>query len=146
MRLYNDEIEADFQEFYNIDLWSLIWSGGIQRAARLFTQLPQKSRYVRKIEPLAAWEWSDLYLMQIAFSIRQLVWSKTKDAQKKVPTGQPQLVAPDFIHKAIKEANKKNEKAKRKAHTPDARVFNSTEELDAYLARPRKSVSEKPDQ
>lgn len=84
--------------------------------------------------------------MQIAFSIRQLVWSKTKDAQKKVPTGQPQLVAPDFIHKAIREAEKKKQTAGKHAHTPDARIFNSTEELDAYLRRPRKSVSENPQQ
>ncbi len=146
MRIYADEIEADFQQFYSLDMWGLIRSGGIQRAARLFTQLPQQARYVKKIEPIASWDWSELYLMQIAFSIRQLVWSKTKGAQKKVPTGQPELVAPDFIHKAIKEAEKKRKAAGKKAHTPDARVFNTSEELDAYLRRPRKSVSEKPKQ
>lgn len=125
-------------------MWGMIDSGarGFVRAARLFLQLPSRSRYVKKIEPLAGWEWSDMYLMQIAFSIRQLVWSKTKEAQKKVPTGQPQLVAPDFIHKAIKEAEKKRGDGKKRPHSPDARVFNTTEELDAYLARPRKSVSE----
>ena len=116
------------------------------RAARLFHHLPQESRFIRKVEPLAGWSWQDMYLMQISFGIRQLVWSKTKDAAKKVPTGQPQLVAPDFILKAIKEAERKKNAAGKKAHTPDARVFNTTEELDAYLARPRKSVSEKPDQ
>lgn len=93
---------------------------------------------------MAAWDWSDLYLMQTSFSLRQLVWSKTKEAAKKVPTGQPQLIAPDFIHKAIKESEKKKQAgAGKRAHTPDARVFNTTEELDEYLRRPRKSVSEK---
>ena len=98
---------------------------------------------MRKIEPLAGWNWQEMYLMQISFGIRQLVWSKTKDAAKKVPTGQPQLIAPDFILKAIKEAEKNKQSAGKHAHTPDARVFNTTEELDAYLRRPRKSVSEK---
>lgn len=92
---------------------------------------------------MAAWEWSDLYLMQTAFSLRQLVWSKSKEAQKKVPTGQPQLIAPDFIHEAIKEAEKKRNRVGKRAHTPDARTFSSTEELDEYLRRPRKSVNEK---
>lgn len=113
------------------------------RAARLFLQLPKDSRYVRKEEPLAGWEWSDLYLMQMSFSLRQLVWSKTKEAQKKVPTGQPDLIAPDFIHKAIKEAEKKRKGVGKRAHTPDARTFDTTEELDAYLRRPRKSVTPK---
>lgn len=123
-------------------MWGLIWSGarGFVRASRLFLQLPKEARYVRKVEPMAGWDWSDMYLMQMAFSLRQLVWSKTKEAQKKVPTGQPELIAPVFIHKAIKEAEKKRNKGKR-PHTPDARTFNSTEELDAYLKKPRKSVS-----
>lgn len=99
---------------------------------------------MKKVEPLAGWSWQDMYLMQISFGIRQLVWSKTKDAAKKVPTGQPELIAPDFILKAIKEAEKKKKGAGKKAHTPDARIFNTTEELDAYLRRPRKPVTEKP--
>jgi hypothetical protein len=122
-------------------MWELIGSGGIIRAARLFLQLPKESRYVNKIEPLAGWSWSEMFLMQTAFSLRQLVWSKTKDAQKKVPTGQPTLTAPEFIHRAIREAERKRGKLGSKPHTPNARVFNSTEELDAYLRKPRKSVS-----
>lgn len=121
----------------------MIWSGGFVRAARLFLQLPKESRYMRKLEPLAGWEWSDMYLMQMSFSLRQLVWSKTKEASKKVPTGAPELVAPDFIHRAIKEAEKKQKKLGTRAHTPDTRSFSTTEELDAYLRRPRKSVSPK---
>lgn len=113
------------------------------RAARLFLQLPQQSRYVRKIEPLAGWDWRDLYLMQISHSLRQLVWSNSKEAAKKVPTGQPELIAPDFVLKAIKEADKKRGQLGKRAHTPDARVFNSTEELDAYLKKPRISVKKK---
>lgn len=87
---------------------------------------------------MAAWDWTEMYLMQTAFSLRQLVWSKTKDAQKKIPKNAPQLVAPDFIHKAIKEAEKKRKTGK-KAHTPNARTFASTAELDAYLKKPRKA-------
>lgn len=113
------------------------------RVARLFHHLPQESRFVKKVEPLAGWDWSNLYLMQMSYSLRQLVWSKTKEAAKKVPTGAPELVAPDFIHRAIKEAEKKQKGAGKRAHTPDARIFNTTEELDAYLRRPRKSVTPK---
>lgn len=94
------------------------------------------------MEPMAGWSWKDMYLMQASYSLRQLVWSKTKEAQKKIPTGEPQIIAPDFILKAIKEAEEKRGKLGKKQHTPDARSFATTEELDAYLKKPRKRVDE----
>lgn len=91
---------------------------------------------------MAKWGWQELYLMQIAFGIRQLVWGKSKDAQKTVPKERPELIAPDFILKAIAEADKKRGAVGKHQHTPNARLFKTTEELDAYLKKPRKEVTQ----
>lgn len=129
-------MEADFQQFYNLDMWSLVNSGGLKRAARLLWQLPKESRFLNAIDPMAAWDWSDLFLMQMNQSLRQLVWSKTKDAQ--VPKNAPELVAPQFILNAIREAEKKKDQAKTRQLTPDARIM-TIDELDAYLKKPRRN-------
>jgi len=83
--------------------------------------------------------------MSQAHSLRQLVWSKTKDAAKKNPKNAPEMIGPDYILKAMKQAEKMADRGGRLGthkHTPDARIFDTTEELDAYLAKPRKSTSD----
>lgn len=135
-----DEIEADFQQYYQIDVHEMIRSGGFSRASRLLFQLPPDSRFVHKHNPMASWSWSDMFNMMIAHSLRQLVWAKTKDAQKKVPTGQPQLIGPEYVLKSIREANKRREQEGKRQLTPNARVFKTAEELDEYLKRPRKAT------
>lgn len=78
-------------------------------------------------------------------SLRQLVWSKTKDAQKKTPKNAPEMIGPQYILDAMKQAEKMADRGGRlgtRKHTPDARTFKSTDELDAYLKKPRKSVSD----
>lgn len=147
MRLYRDELEADFQEYYQTDLTILLQQGwhAYKRAARLALQLPRKSRYLTKVDPSLAWDWSDLFAMVQTHSLRQLVWTKTKDAQKKTPKNQPEMIGPQYILDAMKQAEKMADRGGRlgtRKHTPDAQIFNTTEELDAYLAKPRKSTSD----
>lgn len=131
-------MEADFQQFYNLDMWSLVYSGGFKRAARLLWQLPKESRFINALDPAASWGWNDLFLMQMNQSLRWLVWAKTKDAQSKVPKSVPELVAPDFILNAIREAEKKRDQAKERKLTPNARIM-TIDELDEYLKKPRRS-------
>lgn len=129
-----------------MDLLALIasWSG-FKRAARLAVQLPRDSRYIMKIDPSIAWNWSDLFQMMTTHSLRQLVWSKTKDAQKKNPVNAPEMIGPKYILDAMKQAEKMANRAGRVGshkHTPDAKIFKSSAELDAYLKKPRKSTTE----
>jgi len=145
LRKYRDELEADFQQYYNINLADAIINDDFSRLARLAIQLPHNSRYIMKIDPTLAWGWSDLFAMIQAHSLRQLVWTKTKDATKKTPKNAPEMIGPQYILDAMKKAEKMADRGGRlgsRQHTPDARVFNTSAELDAYLKKPRKSVSD----
>lgn len=73
-------------------------------------------------------------------SLRQLVWTKTKDAHKKVPKNAPEMIGPDYILALWKHAEKAKDRVGSRQHIPNARVFDTTEELDAYLKRPRKAA------
>lgn len=73
-------------------------------------------------------------------SLRQLVWTKTKDAHKKVPKNAPEIIGPDYVLALWKHAEKSKDRVGSRKHTPNARVFDTTEELDAYLRRPRKAA------
>lgn len=131
-----------------MDLLAELSAGGFsafKRLSRLALQLPRTSRYITKIDPTIAWGWPELFAMIQTHSLRQLVWSKTKDAAKKVPKNPPQMIGPQYILDAMKQAEKMAERGGRLGkhkHTPDARVFATTEELDAYLKKPRKSTTE----
>lgn len=119
----------------------MIDSGGIRRAARLMVQLPRTARFIAKMDPSLSWDWKDVYLMMMTQSLRQLVWSKTKDAHKKVPTGQPELIGPDYILAQLLHNEKSKDRVGTHKWTPNARTFDTPEELDAYLRKPRKSSS-----
>lgn len=103
--------------------------------------LPRDSRYVSKIDPSLAWDWRDFYAMLQTQSLRQLVWSKTKDAHKKTPKNAPEMIAPEYILAQLKHAEKSKGRVGSRKWTPDARIFNTSAELDAYLKKPRKSTS-----
>lgn len=78
------------------------------------------------------------YLMQINHSLRQLVWSKTKDAQKKNPINPPQIIAPAYVLKAMKQAEKTKKGGKN--ILGQSRAMDR-QALDDYLKKPRKSIS-----
>lgn len=128
-----------------MDLLASIEAGGFKRASRLVLQLPRTSRFITKIDPSLAWDWPDLFQMMQTHSLRQLVWSKTKDAQKKTPKNAPEMIGPQYILDAMKQAEKMADRGGRlgtRKHTPNARIFQTTEELDAYLKKPRKAITE----
>jgi hypothetical protein len=141
LRSYRDELEADFQQYYNLDLIDMMESPrGMFRAARLAFQMPKESRYVSKLDPSIQWSWQDSYLMFMSYSLRQLVWVKSKDSQRKPPRNAPELMGPQFILKAMKDAEKNTKQLGSRKHIPDAQTMTS-DELDRILKKPRKSVS-----
>lgn len=131
-----------------MDLLASLEAGGFaafKRVARLALQLPRTSRYITKIDPSIAWGWPELFAMIQSHSLRQLVWSKTKDASRKHPKNAPEMIGPQYILDAMKKAEKMADMAGRVGkhkHTPNARIFQTTEELDAYLKKPRKAAAE----
>lgn len=108
-------IEADFQQFYKLDVRSLKF----QRYARLLTNLPAESRFFRKQIESKDWDWdkevqSRILLMLDTISCQLANMTKKKGAKPAKPGEQFQ---PDYV----KEAKKKFKLQKRE---------NNREELD----------------
>ena len=104
-------IEADFQQYYNLDISTL----GFRRYARLLLQLPMQARFMQKYSPFKDWNWDREVQTQILHSIDALATMYANSHRKKgsVPLKTPPLIQPDYVEKAKKEAkNKKREDLK----------------------------------
>lgn len=82
MRLRPDELRADFQQFYslNIDLMGEEYTHA--HAAALLSQLPRESRLLRAERPELEWGYTEALLASIEYSLRVLCWRQTKDGQR----------------------------------------------------------------
>lgn len=103
-------IEADFQQYYNIDVASL----GFQRYARLLANLPLESRFVQKYSPFKDWNWDkevQSRILQILEIISCNIINMHRKKGKK-PLKPGEQFQPDYVKKA--KADTKNE-AKRAA-------------------------------
>lgn len=119
-----DELEADFQQYYNLDISTIKNS----RASRLMFQLPHNSRTFKKINPASEWGWKELYLAKAVDGINTLIWMNSKDAKNK--SKRPKTVIPDSIMKEFKKANSNNSATSQNNMT--------VEDMKAYLNRPRR--------
>lgn len=99
-RDYPDQLEADFQQYYHLDIATVPRA----RAARLLFQLPAESRVFRSIRPELNWGWQETLLNKIWYDMELLVWSKTEDATKKHPQYKPLPFVPSFLKLNAKDA------------------------------------------
>lgn len=118
---YPDELRADFQQFYSLNLEGMGRTYTTFHAASLLTQLPEGSRVARALDPDAAWTMDRQLLAVIANDLNWLVWSQTKDGQKG--RRKPKPIGP----KGEQKAKDKGRKLKGMSMTSD--------ELLAELAR-----------
>lgn len=65
MSRYPDELEADLQEFFGIDIESMGCAHSVPHVAVCASNLPRSSRVSRMLDPAAAWSETD-YLTAIA--------------------------------------------------------------------------------
>lgn len=88
---YRDELEADFQQFYGLDLGGMGSSFTISHAAVLAAQLPRESRCLIKINPDLEWsnEMSALARIDYEFQILLNAMSGKKGGQKPKPIQTP---------------------------------------------------------
>lgn len=100
---HRDELEADFQQFYNLDLSRMGTDFTVAHAAVLASQLPRGSRALRALNPDL--EWSDEmgvlvridYLLQIL--LHALGGKKGGDKPKPLETPSERLKKQDkFAH------------------------------------------------
>lgn len=87
-----DELRADFQQYYGLSLDYLGEDYSLRHAAVLATQLPRECRLYAALDNRASWGLSEYQLADIANSLRWLVWAQSKDGQKN--RNKPQMMKP----------------------------------------------------
>lgn len=79
---YPDELRADFQQTYGLNIDGMGEDYSFAHAAVLMSQLPSDSRLARKLDPDSEWSQDTFFLAAIEYDLRVLAWQNTKDAQK----------------------------------------------------------------
>ena len=98
-------IEADFQQFYNLDISTL----GFRRYARLLLNLPADSRYIQKVSPFGNWNWDREVQSQILHILDILAVQYANAHRKKgsVALKIPEQIQPDYVKQAKNDAKNK---------------------------------------
>lgn len=112
---YPEELLADFQQYYGLDLWSMDLDGyptpsAIARAAILTAQLPRDSRVMRRVSPVGQHGTEAMLLRQIELDIRSL--AGTKDGSDPQPI---LLEGEEEAHERAVEAEEANAEAMARA-------------------------------
>lgn len=79
----HDELEADFRQYYGLDLGEINISFSLRHAAVLASQLPRDSRALSAAHPDFIWSDEMYMLSRIEHLCRVLLWTKSKDAEHK---------------------------------------------------------------
>ena len=101
-----DELEADFAQFYGLDLGRMGVDYTISHAAVLASQLPPHARCFIKQNPDLAWSDERALLERIDYHLRHLTWMLSKDAQQNINKPEPPETPAQVASRAerIKEA------------------------------------------
>lgn len=112
-------VEADFQQFYNINLLDyynqhLINGTGFLRYGRLFSNLPTHSRILSKLEPVNSWTIENETLSRILHQLQALNTAYYNTHRKKGAKAEktPPQYEPDYITTAKKEYKEQQEEQK----------------------------------
>ncbi len=93
---HGDELLADFQQTYHIDLWRADWdhasAGWVAHMAALASQLPRDSRLVKAMSPAAANSPELHMLRRMELNQRLWHWAHTKGAESGANEPQPILL------------------------------------------------------
>ena len=122
---HEDELRADLQQFYGIDLDAAM-SGGHSpiHIAALFVQLPQDSRIARAIDPDNRWTLTDVLLATIANALHGLIWGLGDERRRG---RRPEPIGPTWMTKG-------------RMRSLPARVL-PVSELMRELAKPRRTAT-----
>lgn len=101
---YPDELRADFQQVYGLNLDGMGKDYTFAHAAVLLSQLPSDSRVSKATNPDNEWSEQTYLLNAIEYDLRVLIWQKTKDGQHNRNQPKP--------HETPGEIAKKRDRAK----------------------------------
>lgn len=95
-------VEADFQQYYNLDVSTL----GFQRYARLLMNLPPESRFFQKYSPFKDWDWDKEVQSQILHTLDSIatMYGNTHRKKGTPPLKTPPQAQPDYVKEAKKGA------------------------------------------
>lgn len=120
-------IEADFQQFYNLDVSTL----GFRRYARLLVNLPEDSRMVKKYSPFKDWNWDKEMQSQILRAVDNMttvyINSNRKKGSKKLKP--PEQVQPDYVKEAKKKLGEERKIKAREKQKELAEFFKKRNQL-----------------
>ena len=110
---YQDELLADFQQTYHLDLWGIDWDalddGSAAHLAALAYQLPKDSRTKSAIAPAAAYGIDVLLLREIEHNQRMWHWANTEEAKNKDTRPEPiTLPSEEEAYRAMAESERQN--------------------------------------
>lgn len=92
-----DELRADFQQVYGLNIDGMGEQFSHAHAAALMMQLPSGSRVAKALDPANEWDEAAYLLSAIEYDLRVLIWQNTKDAQrnrnKPKPNDTPREIA-----------------------------------------------------
>ncbi len=82
-----DEVSADFQQFYGLNLWSFGLDGDqlterVHYAAALCAQLPETSRLARKQDASNEWGVEAHFLRLLEYELRLLLWGLSDEKKR----------------------------------------------------------------
>ena len=109
---YHDEAEADFQQYYQINLDTAV-KEDFARVSRLFAQLPPTSRVFCKASPLQDWTWDREMQSQILLQLGVISDQLSKFGTKKRIKA-PRQLQPDYVEAGKKKLKKLQKDKKRK--------------------------------
>lgn len=91
MGAHGDELRADLQQYYGIDLDdAMAGAHSARHVAALLAQLPPDCRVARAEDPDAAWTLTDSLLATVANALHTLMWGMSdpkKRGQRPAPIG-----------------------------------------------------------
>lgn len=94
-------IEADFQQYYHLELWPLIRSK-FARYCRLLLHLPLESRFVQKYCESKDWDWDKEVQSRILHELNAISCQLSNMLRKegKAPRKMDEQFQPDYVKKA----------------------------------------------
>lgn len=98
--MYFDELEADFQQYYNLDLNTIVKPADRERGGRLLLQLPRNCRTFRTIQPANQWGWDEVFANKTNYLLELMLWQNTqvkKGKQAEHKRMKPKPFVPDFM-------------------------------------------------
>lgn len=75
MSNYPQELRADFQQFFGLDIEEIGKSYSLVHACELAAMLPEGSRVLRKIEPALSWDIKDHLLTRLINDFELFMWA-----------------------------------------------------------------------